>query len=178
MKDEINLLPPQVTAARTQRIFLGSISSLLTSVVVVAVLVVGAQVLAVVVNQELVKTIESHVSGRVDAGKNIQQRIARVNSTIALVDGAYQNTATWTPQVAQALEQVPAGVFVKSMIIEQTFNRLQLQGSAADRVSVIVLENRLRALPWVAKLDAPLQNFAASPATNFIFTLYRREASQ
>ncbi|MEK7557095.1 MAG: PilN domain-containing protein, partial [Patescibacteria group bacterium] len=53
-------------------------------------------------------------------------------------------------------------------------DELTVRGVSNSRTAVLDMERALKALPWVERVDAPLQNFAAGGKGEFSFTLRRK----
>ncbi len=178
VKEEINLLPPAVLKARVQAVYGRHVSGLLGSIVI-SLLVVGLALgAAVVAQRQITGNTILPVADNPSVTHDNQQQMQRVNDMIALAQHSYQDRVAWMPLVGQAVRQIPEGISMAVITINAGQHILRLQGTSQVRSNVVVLENTLRALPWVQSLDAPLQNFAASPSTSFSFTLHYKPVTQ
>lgn len=173
MKSEINLLPPPLLAARVKRLLsqrltrLGRRGLLGLSLVSAVLAAIWAGEMAVV------RVLGERLQQGARADANLESSVRSTNVWVEEFARRIKRRPAWTPLVRQLVTNLPADIQLTSLQIAADRDALQIRAVASSRSAVIAWQRQLEALPGVAQVEAPLQNFATGPATDFVFTLTR-----
>ncbi len=93
------------------------------------------------------------------------------NALIAEMQSHQAERLEWSALLPDLLAALPAGTEMNHLSGERDSHRLTLQGRASARSTLTVLENKLKALPWVKSVEAPRANLLERVGPEFTFTL-------
>jgi hypothetical protein len=188
MKDQINLLPPTILRARRRRLYFGRANRLywlgMLSLLMVG-LTYGSVYWALnMQNYQLARHLDS-LAGNGRIGPSVQP----INELLRAIEGTVDSQLLWTEVVDDVLVSAPAEVTIIGIDLKESAvsgesrgdrlpaaaraGALVITGQTGSRAAVVEYERRLQALPWVARVDAPLQNLAGGASPTFSFTVFR-----
>ncbi|MEK7556770.1 MAG: hypothetical protein AAB538_02220 [Patescibacteria group bacterium] len=177
MSKEINLLPLPRRRQLARRFFENSLLRLSTSVFLGLLLmtVVGGAAL-------IVLTVSSAVLFP-EVGKDLEQavldyraetrRVGESNTLIKEMQAQHETRVVWAGYLPDVLRALPAGTQLQELSGDWQSKRLTIAGQAVARSALIVLEDKLRTLPWAKGVEAPVSNLLerVSPQFRFIVQL-------
>lgn len=174
MKDEINLLPPPLLAARLRQLFVERLTHL-GSRGILYLGMVSAVLLAIWVGELAVARVlgeQLEEAGHGDA--SLEESVRSTNAWLNEFAQRADQHPPWTPLLRQLLVGLPGEIKLTSLQITSQPDALQIRATASSRAAVIAWQRQLEAMPAIAKVESPLQNFATGPIVDFLFTLTRR----
>lgn len=174
MKEEINLLPLEQQQLRRKRLYLYRAGQLLRRVDLALIVLVGMLLAAYVGMESLSHSLATRNSPSTQVTNDSVAQTEKVNTLLATVQAHRVNTKPWTPLVAQVLANMPTGVTLTTVRVNEATHQLILTGRFSSRDSVVEFQRRLATLKGIAKVEAPLSNFATGGENSFSFTLIRQ----
>lgn len=179
MSLEINLLPFSRRRILHRLYIEESIGIFFRRLLVMTSFVTAAAVLSlavIVFSTRLTSTeVDDTLAERVASYQNLRGEIALQNQALQEMKEAIEQKIEWSAFFQDTLEALPPGTVVREMSGDNAARRVSISGTAAARSSLIVLEDRLRALAWVAKVEAPHSNLLERVNPPFSFTLTLKE---
>lgn len=172
MKAEINLLPPDFQASRYAQLYWRGVEyivrRLVAALLLVAVMFAGAY--AFFRSIAVATPLQLHTSGT--AGE-LKKKVEQANELVTTVDMGLRATAPWMGSVGQILHVMPAEITLQSVSLAGTPPSITIKGITQSRAAVVTFEQAVKALPWVAGIESPLQNFASGFSTPFTLIIKR-----
>lgn len=90
---------------------------------------------------------------------NLRQAVAQKNALLETIATVADINIIWSETISDLLSAIPSGVKITSMQGDQgDAPFIVFSGQSPTRNSLIVLEKRLQALPWIGSVDAPNSN--------------------
>lgn len=175
MSTELNLLPPERRRVLTRHLVWESVSRVLASlaiglaVVTVAGGILGASLQAL--TWSAARGTQAEFSQALGRYKELRDAIASQNVVLAEMSQLSEARIVWSQLAPAVLAAFPPGVLVKTMAAETSTRKFSFGGVALARNTLIVLAERLRVLPWVEELKAPLSNLVQRDNPTFQFDL-------
>ncbi len=169
---QLNLLPLDRRLGLRRDVML---SSLIKFLRVIAIGLGGLVLVGVIagvglwiVNETMSSSTEADLQVEADNYKRLRLVVARENAVLELVDGLAKDRIKWSLILNELFKIVPPGVVVRSMEVDAEKSLISFSGSALSRSSLVVLEDRLRVLPWIVEVVAPRENLLnrVSPSYN------------
>lgn len=173
MKREINLLPPAFQLQRRHIEYVRGARGLLRHVMA-GVVGIGVIVAAIYGTLRLIAT--DLTMGAPDTTQAINEtgaKIIETNELLAAIESKQTASVLWTESVREILPNMPAELTLTQISVDEKQN-LSLTGVARSRDSVVEFEQILYELPWVQRVDAPLQNFATGGTAKFFLVVTRK----
>ncbi|MEX0649374.1 MAG: PilN domain-containing protein [Candidatus Andersenbacteria bacterium] len=187
MKDEINLLPTVAKKTRIRHIYQHRVSRIYMMVVIGAVLVLAAYGSVYWVLYRIQKILDSPQVAQSET--QVIDTVNKQNEFLRAIEAQVQEREAWLPATSQALSRAPTGITVTTVELKKITRNvvdpsgqltiqyaLALGGQARSRAAVVEYERALQGLPWIDRVEAPLQNLANGDNISFSFTLFRKEA--
>lgn len=177
LKEEINLLAPEVKESRRRGLYARRGRRLfwvaLVSLGFLYVAYAGAWWILAQHRQTLAKA-----TIRVEGNGAIKTEVRDLNELLRSIHDHFQSYPAWSPLVEEALRATPATIRLTAVSLKEELGATQpalvLKGTATSRAAIIEYEQKLRGLQSVAALEAPLQNLASGDTISFSFTMYGR----
>ncbi len=184
MKEDINLLPPSAKHSRLRRLYGARLSSVYWAVVV-SCLLVGGVYSGIMYEQRLaMANLDSQINGLAADDKVIGTSVAEANRLLTAIDQQAKENPSWTQRLAEVLKAAPNNVALTAIRLRPSSAEvsavntvLVISGSTRSRPAIVDYERKLKALPWVKQLEAPLANLASGPDVTFTFTITRQETA-
>lgn len=173
MKDDINLLPPGLKSRRRRRILLQHVGGLLRRLTMVA----GVTVVLLGITLMLLRHQVTQLSGSKEASTvsdDVDASVRSTNTFLQALDAHQSQIRPWTPQVQEVLQALPSGALLSTLSVDEATDTLLLAGSAPSRATVAAVEQKLRELPWVKDVAAPLKNLAGGTLSRFEVKISRQ----
>ena len=174
MKREINLLPPDFRAQRHRQLYGRGVARLLRRLdagLLLVAIIFGGVYLAL----RLMIGASDPKLASISNQSNLDQQVQQANELLTAIETRLTNAVPWTPQVAELLRAMPAELTVTSLTASDRTKELTIEGISRNRAAVVTFEQTIRALPWVATVESPLQNFATGSRTTFTLIIKRAE---
>lgn len=111
-------------------------------------------------------------------GSNVAQEVEGVNELLGVINQWVVAHPTWSPALEDVLKTVPATARLTIVALQVETQGLVVKGVADSRTAVLEMQRQLEGLAWVARVEAPLQNFASDASGEFSFTLFRRASHE
>ena len=175
-KPEINLLPDEVLKRRRVLQYFTALGRYIQRVCLILIFVLAAEIALLFVYQSLDKQLAAAYGEVADGLEDIDQQVADVNAVIDKIQKERKAVVSWSQRIEDVFALIPEGIYVVSLRADED-GTMVLVGSSGSRSDVLALEGSLRGVAWVEKIDAPLQNFALDPGSEFTFTLYEDAAA-
>lgn len=174
MEREINLLPPTIIAARSLRIYLGRLGSLMRFIVFLAVVVLAATGLTYLVVWRTQHLVDSNIEAKNEHQEAIVAQVQKVNAQLAALEAWQKEHTVWTPYLPEILRSLPDGIGLSYIGVDSKKQSLELRGSFKRREDLVALQRRLEKLSWVERVESPLSNFQTGSDARFILLVWRK----
>lgn len=179
MPHEINLLPFSRRRILHRLFVEESIGILLRRVLLMLMSITALGVAAVVVisfSERLGSfEVSSALEERIKQYQELRSEVALRNQALQEMKIAIGEKIEWSALFQEVFEALPPGVTLREMSGDIASRHLLLSGTAPARSSLIVLEGRLHALPWVETIESPPSNLLQRLNTPFSFTVTLKE---
>ncbi|HLD26206.1 MAG TPA: hypothetical protein VJC05_04150 [Candidatus Andersenbacteria bacterium] len=174
MEREINLLPRALQHARNRRLYAARFGRLFRRFGVALVLIILAQFGAWLFYVSLLREVSNQLAV-VMPGSEATGQIAATNQLLGSFQRQVTQQVVWSELVSDILTQT-AAVTVTSIRTVDSGRIIEIRGETASRAAVVALQEALAALPWVERVEAPLQNFTVGPNAQFSLRVQRNES--
>ncbi len=175
MARHLNLLPVE----RREHLRRGAL--LVSSVRIVKTLLMGLGVMsggAVLIGLSLwgltftyASSGSSELEQQVGAYVQLKDIIARQNQVLNQVNRLGSERLVWSDYLGGFLSEVPPGTTINILTADTTSGMVTFSGEALTRNSLVVFEERLSQLEWVASVAAPRQNLLQRSNPEYSFEL-------
>lgn len=172
MKEEINLLPPDVQHTRILGLYGKRAAGIYMAVAVALVLVGIGYASSWGVLKFTLRNITQSLADVEAVGSDKATRA--LNTRIQFIHQRLIEHPAFILDVADALAIAPSGVVITSIEINDEEQTVHISGRANTRSAIVQFEEKLHEQSWVETIDAPLQNFASGPNVTFQFTIKRK----
>lgn len=180
IKAEINLLPPVVKRERFGRLVRHCLSRLYWWALLVTTVTTVALGVSWAVLQQTNRQLQAAAAQK-PGQKDDVTMIRNLNQLLRAMQGRVTTSGPWGPAVTAVLAVVPpelaspaGGLQLTQLEVPVGKQQLLIDGTSANRAAVADLEQRLKGLAWVAKVEAPLTNLVVGREGTFSFTLQRK----
>ncbi len=176
MKEDINLLSPEIKRQRMRSLYAHRGHRLFW----VTLLGLGSLYAAYggawwILTEH--KRVLANTSTQIEGNGMIKAEVRSLNEFLRAVHNHFQSYPAWAPLIEEALAATPTTIRITALSLNTALSgaepTLVLKGTSASRAVIIEYEQKLRGLPSVAALEAPLQNLASGDSNTFSFTIYR-----
>lgn len=106
-------------------------------------------------------------------GREAQQTVREQNRLLTAIEARARDQILWSGRLADVLARVERPVTLHALEIDAA-GSLTVRGRAPASSAVVALQQALEQLAWVARVEAPLTNFAVGPEATFSLTLVGR----
>lgn len=158
----LNLLPLNRRLSLRREVMLTAATGFLRGVAIglSGLIVVGALagIGLWVTSENMSRSTEVDLQMEVNNYQRLREVIARENAVLQLVNGLAKDRIKWALMLGDLLKIVPPGVVIETMSANADESLISFSGSALNRSSLVVFEDRLRVLPWVVEVVAPREN--------------------
>lgn len=167
MKDEINLLPPEVRQAQVRQLYLFQLRRWLATtsgwLVLPLLVIVGAAGVA----WQQGAIVRMYGETQVYMRPQVEQQIKEANRVIGAVDEWAGKNNPITPKLPYIFEAVPEGVVLTTLRLGDKGKSLTIFGRFPSREAFLAFQRQLEAIEWIEKVEAPLSNFASGGDNTF-----------
>lgn len=174
---ELNLLPPTRRRQLSRQLAMNSVVRFLRGIIVglliVSVVGVGAAVTFQLLGLFLSSATTAELGVQVKRYQELRTQIARENESLEFMAKVSRDRVLWSELFADLYATMPPGTQINAMtadLIPQP--KISFSGVAVSRSSLVVLEERLRALPWVAEVKAPSSNLLQRNNPAYLFDVF------
>lgn len=171
MSTELNLLPPGRRHVLTRQLVwqsmgraLSSLSLGLLLLTIVGGVIGGSLQLAVWSYSQKGQTELDRAVARYT---ELRDAIAEQNAVLVEMSKLSNQRIIWSHLVQSLITSFPSGIALKNITAEASTRKLSFGGVAVARNTLIVLTERLKLLPWVAEVNAPLSNLVQKENPTF-----------
>ncbi len=173
IKAEINLLPPVVKRERFSRLVWHQLARLYWWVVLIVMAMTVALGASWAVLHQMNQRLQAAAAQPSEQAEGTTA-VRGLNQLIRAMQSRVTSEAPWGPAVAAVLTVVPPELKLTDLTVAADKQQLVIEGTSANRAAVATLEERLKALDWVEKVEAPLTNLVLGREGAFSFTLQRK----
>lgn len=175
MSKEINLLPLPRRRQLARRFFERELrkfcTSLLLGVCFVTAVGVGAFVVLTVTMSILFPVPNNELETAVVEYRAETRVIQARNESVHEMLRQQAERLTWSGYLPDIFASLPVGTQIQILSGSRESRQVTLRGQAAARSALIVLENKLKALPWVKEVISPPANLLERFSPEFSLTL-------
>lgn len=175
MSKEINLLPlrrrRQLARAFWERQLRHFLVSLLWGAVLLTVAAVSAGVGLSVSSAILFPQVRDELEQAIIDYRKETKSIQARNALVTEMQTAHTERIAWSERLPEMLAILPAGTTLEDMSGVLAGRELTIAGRAAARSTVVVLEEKLRALSGVKAVEAPHSNLLERTGPEFRFQI-------
>lgn len=174
MKEQVNLLPPAAKLERARRLYRKRLLFFSRRVVVAfgMLWVVMGGVYWFLWWQG--RMLTAREAAEVGSGGEVFGEVARVNELMDVIERHVDRHPTWSPLLDDVVRVLPVEARLTVIALVPETGGLVVRGVSPSRAAVLEMQRQLEALPWVERVEAPLQNFAVGSKGEFSFTLFRK----
>ncbi len=101
--------------------------------------------------------------------EDLTKKIAEINSYIKTIDQYHSTPLTFSKLLDTIADTIPEGAYLTGVALNPK-NELRITGFAATRNDVVTIEKKLKELPILTNILAPLDNLLKPRDINFEFT--------
>ncbi len=176
MIKELNLLPPTRRRFIDQQVTLNIVVKIVNRLIVAllvltcgGLLSLGGLYTATAVSG---RGASSELKLEIERYQAKREEIARQNAALKLLYDLSTAPVVWSEILPELLAVLPAGTTINKMAGDQfSTARLDFQGRATSRSSLIAFTERLNKLPWVASFTAPHSNLIDRINPDYSFSI-------
>lgn len=172
---EINLLPPSRRSRMRQQWLHSSLFQFVRHVQISLAIVTAAGLLCGAslygISRLSPNTGNAQLLPLVRQYQAIRQTVGQENALAQAVADLGNNRIVWSDHLADLLGTMPVGTTITQIQATSEPARLVFSGTAANRNVLIILESRLKNLPWAQNVTSPLQNLLARDNPQYSFTI-------
>lgn len=103
--------------------------------------------------------------------RRLRAEVGRWNTWLDFIDSKSEKMVVWSDLLDSFLSIIPGGVTIQRIEGDRGHARLIFSGQAQTRHQLVILEQALQALPWVASVAAPHTNLLLPTNPRYEFTL-------
>jgi len=167
----LNLLSPSKKTRNEHVVRFLFLKNLLEMSLLVAALLATCLLLSWVILQEEFNNLSSSTM-LVDRGySSYGQEIRRINKINHDVTLSGKNYFALSPQLLELIDTVPVEIKLNSLNIDRTNNKLVIIGVAKQRETLLVYQDRIKELSWVADLGSPTSQLFQKENVDFEWTI-------
>lgn len=175
MEKEINLLPELIQRRRTRRLYLSRFGRFLNRIYLLLLVLIVVLVAILTVVESIKKSVVSGGVRLTSFHSDVADEVRYVNQVLWQFEERRAGYMTWSSQVMDVLIVAPEAVRLTGLEVSETKPMvLSISGVASSRSAMVAYQRKLEGLDWVEQVEAPLQNFALEPESDFSFSLRRR----
>lgn len=175
MSKEINLLPLPRRRQLARRFFERELRRLMTSFLLGVLVVTGAGVSSLgaltIATSILFPVQNNELETAVIDYRTETRAIQARNKIIAQMLHQQETRLIWSVYFPDIIASFPAGTQLTGISGDRESNQIALQGRVSARSALIVLENKLKTLPWVKEVVSPPANLLERVSPEFSLTL-------
>lgn len=175
MSKEINLVPLRRRRQLIRRFYELELRRFVMSLLLATLLVTVSGVVAVVGLQVMAGVIGGAAREELDTAvidyRAETRLILEQNAEIVEMQRHHEQRLEWSGWLPDVFASLPGGVVISQLSGAREGRELQVVGHAPARSAVIVLEDKLKTLPWVKTIEAPHSNLLERLSPEFIFKI-------
>lgn len=171
---EINLMPREVVERRLRRLYLARIRRMLNRLCLLLVLLLVAEFViyfSLVLVRDDVMFFEANESQN---SQDVVESVEQINELLLEVEKRTSVYDAWTPQLQEVFSVLPNEMKLNTISVIEKDGSLIIEGESSLRSAAVAFQKELEALPWVERIESPLQNFALDPEAGFSLSVYRK----
>ena len=163
MVSDLNLLPPRRRQALAKQSAMTDARRFLASVTMGLLLLTLAGGISLGLLQSLISASSREKSAQLERVVSqyaaLRESLAVQNTLIVAMGNTLRHRFVWSDKVYELLAVIPSGVHIQTMQGNgNEKSSLSFSGTAPTRNALIILEQRLKDIPWAASIDAPNSN--------------------
>lgn len=163
MSSDLNLLPPSRRQALAKQSMVQDAYHFLTSIILGLILLTIVGVASLGILQSLISVSSYEKSAQLNQVISqytmLRESVAAQSAVLSVIGETIEKRLLWGDRVYDLLGSIPGGVRIQTIrAAGGDTPSLSFSGQAATRNALIILEQRLKAIPWAASVDAPNSN--------------------
>ena len=163
MSAELNLLPPQRIALLRKRLLMTNGYQLVSTLTMGLLLLTIVGGISIVILHALKSTSSSEsndeLTQKISEYNTLRNGIGQQNALLSTMEGLLKKRRVWSDNTHSLLTAIPGGVTMQLMEGKNSEEpSIVFSGQAVTRNTLIILEQRLKALPWILAVDSPNSN--------------------
>lgn len=160
---ELNLLPPERRRHLARQLVINSLTKfsrgVMWALVVTTVAGIGAAIFLQVWVAFSSTSATVELKQQVATYQKLRTQIAKQNENLDFMAKTSSDRVLWSDLFADLYSVMPPGTRIQSLGGKTTPTpQISFAGQAISRSALVVLEDRLKQLPWVASVKAPNSN--------------------
>lgn len=175
MKEEINLLPPDVLSIRKERVLIRRERAISLAVAYALLLIIGSYGGIWWYLDEVKNSFENQITLQNKDRTTITEQNKAFNKDIEAIGSLIAGFTLWTSRLPDVVGAVPKGILITRIELVEKPETLVVTGTASRGSDVVEYQAALEKLSWVDHVDAPLQNFARAPEAIVVFTIFHKK---
>lgn len=172
---EINLMPREVVKGRLRRLYLARISRMLNRLYPLLVLLLAAELFIYFSLLSVRDAVMFSETKKSQNGQGVVESVEQINELLLEVEKKSFVYNAWTPRIQEILSVLPGEMKLNTIGVIEKDGSLIMEGESSLGSAVVAFQKELEILPWVERIESPLQNFALDPEAGFSFSVYRKE---
>lgn len=151
----INLIPPKIKNAQKAKRLAKLASSSLFSILVMVLIVYGAIYLANAFIKSDLNSVKQNIAEaefKLKSLKDVEDRIAAVNSKITRLDTLKKQSIIWTDVITKYNASVPEKIQITSTQMDSKTKKFTLSGIAPSRREIVRLQTKLEESDYFANV--------------------------
>lgn len=173
-KEDINLLPPLEKEERRRQQYSRQLSRVYRRLVVASLFLYVAMGAAWGLAWQKKQSL-GELNSASEAQENTVREVTEVNQLVQALDQRIHDRVVWSGAVQDIVRVIPAGIKIEALRSGTGGSTLEFSGVSSSRAAVLELESRIKALPQILRVEAPLKNFALGPDGKFSLTVVYNE---
>lgn len=170
---ELNLLPPERRRHLARQLIINSLTKFLRSVLWSLALISVAGITIIVLLQIWIAFSSTSATAllkeQVKRYQELRTQIAKQNENLGFMAQISAERVLWSDLFADVYSTMPPGTHIQTFGGKLTPTGLAFSGQAISRSALVVLEDRLKQLPWVKQVKAPNSNLLQRSNPTFSF---------
>src|SRR3989344_422484 len=174
---ELNLLPPSRRRHLARQLVINALARLATSILWAFIIMAMAGVVTGAILQVWVAlsstTTTALLAERVAHYQAFRTAVAKKNQDLNFMAEVSTKRILWSAYLADLHSTMPPGSRIQALSADLSpAPRLTFSGQAVSRSALVVLEDRLKKLPWVKMVEAPNSNLLQRSNPGFSFDVF------
>jgi len=182
MIKHLNLLPPNRRSHLRREAVWGAIikisRTLALGVSLVTVAAIVAWLIIWILSALATQSTQQKLTQEIQVYNDLRRVIDDKNEVLSVLAQRGSDRIVWAEKIAQVLGQMPADSVVHNIDASRDSRSLTLTGQAPLRSSLVIFEENVSDLPWLAEIDAPRDNLLSPVNPLFIFTFKVKDDGQ
>lgn len=176
MVSDLNLLPPPRRRELARQAAIEDRNRFLSSITMGLILITLVGFVSIGVLQSLISASFNQASTQlaeiITQYTALRESVGAQNSVLSTMGKTLTDRLLWSDKMYELLAVIPKGITIQSMKGASAEKAtITFAGQAATRNALIILEQKLKTIPWATSVDAPNSNLIDRTNAPFEFIL-------